>query len=394
MPPVPAPVAWAGPPVEAAGAAGLGGGVSSGPAFLGAEALGASWKGSAEELETVRCALASGEVYLGMEGSTLVQYMLEVQANENLLLQLLLRSQVSPGYPAAAGAAASSSMRVRPDRHTSPPSTPSFSVPSTAAVVAAAAAAAAATAAAVAGGARPEAAEQRCFAEAVAGPGTSNEVEFWEEVDDVEVAAAAAVAQAPPPQSVVLRVPASVLAGEYREEVGLQHHGRPVFAQRAPLPGVASRPPPTFLSAAAGSGGAAACSAGAGAGAGGPATYYCYYWDAPEGPADWRGWWIGSEVGGIRVAAFAPAPPSPSSPSAQPAQPGAPGRPGAEETSAASHTLQAAAGGLPPERGWQVFGCSPEGREASGEELRGSGSSSRPTGGGGGGGPAAGRAGQ
>lgn len=84
----------------------------------------------------------------------------------------------------------------------------------------------------------------------------------------------------PSNMSVLLAVPSRSLGGEY-VEAGSEHHGRPVFVKRAP---------------------------------GGPrqssgtvhTPFYCYFWDAPEGPSEWRGWWIGSEVGGNRVSAFVP----------------------------------------------------------------------------------------
>lgn len=349
----------------------------------------------------------SGETYLSMSGGSLAQYMLALQANENLLLQLLLRN---PGCGADEGAAiasflagaapcdgvpctggcegayscvASSSAAAAPYQ--------SVSVPAASGVLPVAVSHLASVAAANGSGLVASMAEAGGACGSTAGAPAEEPVE--QALSEVLVLAtthtAPAGVEVVEHAAIFLSVPGRSLSGEYVLEAGLEHHGRPVFAKKQ---GTGSRAWPH-----------------------GP--LYCYFWDSREGPSEWRGWWIGSEVGGNRVSAFAPEVASVPAAGGSAAGASAEGRPfcpsGAphemewtaranyveyscnrcggsfrgERWHCAEHQADfcltcgeaAATAGIispfhsallqPPTQGWQIFGLSPETREVPAEEL-------------------------
>jgi len=373
--------------------------------LAGDSALAGAWRRVVEELQHARGALAAGEAYLGMQGSTLTAYFLSLHANEGLLLQLLLRSQggaiaaadyilggascpvvtagIAPARSASFAALASGSLgaALGPE---------SFGGALADAAGGAGAFAAAASCPGAPGKMSEDAAVEQALAEALtshgaphvaqaltshgapshgapqvaqalashgapqmaqAAPGTPAPATATAPTSIMSHGApsrgapqvaqaltahgAPQMAQAAPgtpapatataPTSieapeveetpaVVLSVPGRSMSGEYVVEVGLEHHGRPVFVRRTPS---GSR----------------------------PATY-CYFWDATDGPSEWRGWWIGNEVGGNRVSAFAPA--ETTDPSSSPTTAGAGVSPGATSGVGVGGLTTDAAAGRPP----------------------------------------------
>lgn len=323
--------------------------------------LASAWERMSEEIHTVHKAVARGESYMGMQGSSLTQYLVSLRANENLYLQLMLRSQTSSEAPGGSGF-----------RDPSPWST-QIAAPQSCSTEGAARSSQLPDP--VAEGSAPQHHVSKIEERQPEQPLQP----FASEPVQVETADSWAKHQE---VTVSLSLPSWTLSGDYVQEAAVEHHGKPVFVKRA-------------------EGGASSWETAQ------VPTLYCYFWDAREGPMDWRGWWIGPEVGGTPVAAFAPEdqrdqtlPPA----SASIARPGAcqhshPRRTGggleqrgAVHEDGGCHRCECYAGQpqpqadhedgtqvlaheaceemmRPPRRGWQVLVLSQETREAVGEEL-------------------------
>lgn len=280
---------------------------SRGPPPLG-PSVQIEWQKASEEISRVVAALHKGEPYLCMTNGTLAQYLLGLQEKENRLLQLLaskeclLDGSAAPGGvpPSAAEQPRASSVESQsitaPTKvYEEPISVESQAFPSTS----------------------EESSSSVSFPNRTGGCGAcdaAKEDVFVQEgvSGEEEEECTGSPGEQPERRALVrLSVPGRNLSGVYEADTSADHHGALVYVKR-PSPGTDG------------------------------STLYCYYWDSTEGPGEWRGWWIGTQVGGNRVSAFCKAT--------------------AQEINPQERLL-------PPTKGWQIFGVTRAERCSRGEEL-------------------------